>query len=226
MGAEVARAREAWSEALLERGILPFLQEALADPSPRGAIALDGNRDAVRLRGLTDLQEWLARQGIPHESWGAGGSKSVRHLWNEISSGESTLSENPPLRQVAVVSLNIQVGGKQLTEARQLMADGAVRERNSPPTEKMKPGETVTAAALRCVVEELRVDESAVAIAPEPASVAVEELESPSYPGLPSSYRLYTIAAQVRGLPLTSFTTEEAPSGSDATVTTHYWEWR
>ncbi|MGW7254559.1 hypothetical protein [Streptomyces sp. NPDC054834] len=30
--AEVTRAREAWHEALLERGILPFLQEALAAP--------------------------------------------------------------------------------------------------------------------------------------------------------------------------------------------------
>ncbi|MEV7795354.1 hypothetical protein [Streptomyces sp. NPDC087512] len=29
---EVARAREAWHEALLERGILPFLRDALADP--------------------------------------------------------------------------------------------------------------------------------------------------------------------------------------------------
>ncbi|MHA5048037.1 hypothetical protein [Streptomyces sp. SD15] len=30
--AEVARAREAWRKALLERGIMPFLREALADP--------------------------------------------------------------------------------------------------------------------------------------------------------------------------------------------------
>ncbi|MFK0218576.1 hypothetical protein ACIQWN_10360 [Streptomyces vinaceus] len=30
---EVARAREAWRRALLERGILPFLRDALADPS-------------------------------------------------------------------------------------------------------------------------------------------------------------------------------------------------
>ncbi|KOU32925.1 membrane protein [Streptomyces sp. WM6372] len=30
---EVARAREAWRHALLERGILPFLRDALADPS-------------------------------------------------------------------------------------------------------------------------------------------------------------------------------------------------
>ncbi|MEV0638068.1 hypothetical protein AB0I77_24625 [Streptomyces sp. NPDC050619] len=32
MSAEVTQAREAWHEALLERGLLPFLREALADP--------------------------------------------------------------------------------------------------------------------------------------------------------------------------------------------------
>ncbi|MFF4758772.1 hypothetical protein [Streptomyces sp. NPDC001292] len=32
LGEEVAQAREAWQEALLERGILPFLRDALADP--------------------------------------------------------------------------------------------------------------------------------------------------------------------------------------------------
>ncbi|CAK7287243.1 hypothetical protein [Streptomyces misionensis] len=31
---EVARAREAWQDALLERGILPFLREALGEPGP------------------------------------------------------------------------------------------------------------------------------------------------------------------------------------------------
>ncbi|WP_060903912.1 hypothetical protein [Streptomyces europaeiscabiei] len=31
---EVTRAREAWRETLLERGILPFLRDALADPAP------------------------------------------------------------------------------------------------------------------------------------------------------------------------------------------------
>ncbi|MET9381893.1 hypothetical protein ABZY09_12580 [Streptomyces sp. NPDC002928] len=34
---EVARAREAWREALLERGILPFLREALAQPGTTAA---------------------------------------------------------------------------------------------------------------------------------------------------------------------------------------------
>ncbi|CAM5708338.1 hypothetical protein [Streptomyces fumanus] len=35
---EVQRARDAWRKALLERGILPFLQDALADPDAAGAL--------------------------------------------------------------------------------------------------------------------------------------------------------------------------------------------
>jgi hypothetical protein len=35
---EVAEAREAWRDALLERGILPFLRDALAEPGTAGAL--------------------------------------------------------------------------------------------------------------------------------------------------------------------------------------------
>ncbi|ALV34719.1 hypothetical protein [Streptomyces sp. CdTB01] len=35
---EVARARDAWREALLERGVVPFLREALADPGTAAAL--------------------------------------------------------------------------------------------------------------------------------------------------------------------------------------------
>ncbi|MDR6977043.1 hypothetical protein J2X68_003737 [Streptomyces sp. 3330] len=38
---EVDQAREAWRDALLERGILPFLQEALADPGTAAALHAD-----------------------------------------------------------------------------------------------------------------------------------------------------------------------------------------
>ncbi|MEV5607093.1 hypothetical protein [Streptomyces sp. NPDC052225] len=40
----VAQAREVWGKALLERGILPFLREALADPPPSGGTPLGGGR--------------------------------------------------------------------------------------------------------------------------------------------------------------------------------------
>ncbi|MGY0025302.1 hypothetical protein [Streptomyces sp. cg35] len=39
---EVARAREAWGKALLERGILPFLRDALTDPPTGGSAPLGG----------------------------------------------------------------------------------------------------------------------------------------------------------------------------------------
>ncbi|MFD8301849.1 hypothetical protein ACFV29_05755 [Streptomyces sp. NPDC059690] len=38
LSGEVARAKDAWREALLERGILPFLREALADPGAAAAL--------------------------------------------------------------------------------------------------------------------------------------------------------------------------------------------
>ena len=38
LSGEVSRAREAWRTALLERGILPFLREALADPGTASAV--------------------------------------------------------------------------------------------------------------------------------------------------------------------------------------------
>lgn len=42
---EVTRAREAWCQALLERGIVPFLRDALADPgSPRAARVPSGDQ--------------------------------------------------------------------------------------------------------------------------------------------------------------------------------------
>ncbi|MFF1547252.1 hypothetical protein [Streptomyces sp. NPDC058291] len=43
---EVSRAKEAWREALLERGILPFLREALADPGTATALDTEPNPPA------------------------------------------------------------------------------------------------------------------------------------------------------------------------------------
>ncbi|MEV6962639.1 hypothetical protein AB0M97_26345 [Streptomyces sp. NPDC051207] len=54
LDAEVTRARDAWHEALLERGILPFLQEALADPgSP--ATALHGTASPAPVSRMPHL---------------------------------------------------------------------------------------------------------------------------------------------------------------------------
>ncbi|QYX82724.1 hypothetical protein [Streptomyces akebiae] len=59
---EVAGAREAWREALLERGILPFLRDALADP----ATAAAPHRTASR----------RTTSRIPHLGYGPGFSST------------------------------------------------------------------------------------------------------------------------------------------------------
>ncbi|MEW2401515.1 NUDIX domain-containing protein [Streptomyces sp. NPDC046862] len=183
-------------------------------------------RDPRSPGSLDELQDWLRSNGIPYESWGVGAVKSVRNLWDEITAGEAVLSGDPPLRRVSVVSVRVVVDGRQLTEVGQQMATGAVRKRNSPPTEKMKPGETATAAALRCLAEELGVRATDVVLDPRSLSVTVEKLASPSYPGLPGEYRLHTVHAQVSGLPETAFTTAESPGDGDPVISTHHWEWR
>lgn len=49
---EVVRAREAWSEALMERGVLPFLREALADPGEAHAARTPSSDPGSRMPQL------------------------------------------------------------------------------------------------------------------------------------------------------------------------------
>ncbi|MFJ3666684.1 NUDIX domain-containing protein [Streptomyces sp. NPDC090106] len=146
--------------------------------------------------------------------------KSVSDLLAEVRAGESTLLDGP-VRRVEVVSLRVRRGGLWLTEVRQVLRDGSERTRAAPPSEKRKPGETVAETAARCVREELGREATAV----DAASVSTREKHevSPSYPGLPSHYRLHTVDVEVPDLPDGAFSTEET---GDSAVVVHVWEWR
>lgn len=171
---------------------------------------------------LVQLREWLEGNGIAHESWGTDGTKSVRHLWDEIEAGETTLDSESPLRRVTVVTLRVRQGGKELVEIAQLMADGAWRPRNEAPAEKMKPGEEPSATARRCVTEELGVEGPGVVV----GAVSERRLRrdsSPSYPGLASEYVFHDVDVQVPGLSSSNFWTREA---GDGVVSGHLWAWR
>ncbi|NNN36238.1 NUDIX domain-containing protein [Streptomyces sp. S3(2020)] len=171
---------------------------------------------------LGQLREWLERSGIPHESWGTGGTKSVQHLWDEIEAGETVLDSEPPLRRVTVVTLRIRQGGKELVEIAQLMADGTWRPRDEAPAEKMKPGEEASATARRCVAEELGVEGPGVVV----GAVSERRLRrdsSPSYPGLASEYVFHDVDVRVPGLASGNFWTREA---GDGVVSAHLWAWR
>jgi len=67
---EVARARDAWREALLERGILPFLREALADP---GTAALHHTAPPAPTSRMPSLG--YDRPGFSSPDDGASGSR-------------------------------------------------------------------------------------------------------------------------------------------------------
>lgn len=174
---------------------------------------------------LQQLIEWLKTEGIDTTAWGQGDAKSVADLWQELQHGESTLQADPPLRRVQVVEVYVQEGDRLLIERAQHFADGRVRTRNRPPSEKMHPAEAPLEAAQRCLVEELMLAPSVIHFPPQPIPVRTVRDKSDSYPNLTSEYTFYTIFAHVNGLPTTSFTTPNAAHSDGDPIIAHQWEW-
>ncbi|WP_328748689.1 hypothetical protein OHT57_24850 [Streptomyces sp. NBC_00285] len=67
---EVARARDSWHDALLERGILPFLREALADP---GTVAMHHTAPPAPTSRMPNLG--YGRPGFSSPDEGASGAR-------------------------------------------------------------------------------------------------------------------------------------------------------
>jgi len=162
-----------------------------------------------------DLRAWLRGLGIDTSTW----VKSVRDLWKEYVNGETTFADGA--RLISVVRVVIRSGDRVLFEVGQELDGGERRTRNALPSEKMKPGESVRQAALRCVREELGVTVGAEAARPD-ETPTVEVVASPSYAGLPTRYTFYECEVDVPGLPDGPFPTRE---DGDA-VSVHHWEWR
>lgn len=174
---------------------------------------------------ITELKAWLTSHGIDTTDWGCGVAKSVENLWSEIVAGETELLEELPLRLVRVVRVMIGRDDKILVEAGQEFGDNQQRLRGFPPAEKVKPQETIQAAAFRCLREELQVEASRV----ELVSVSEPEQtshESPSYPGLPTRYLTYRVEVKVTGLPEGEFWTQESLHADGDPITNHHWRWQ
>ncbi len=174
---------------------------------------------------LHQLLEWLKTQGIDTTAWGQGDAKSVGDLWQELLHGESTLQADPPLRRVQVVEVYVRENDRLLIESAQHFADGRVRTRNRPPSEKMHPAEAPLEAAQRCLVEELAIDPAALSFPLQQIPMRTIRDESGSYPNLSTEYTFYTVFARVHGLPSTSFTTPNAAHSDGDPIIAHQWEW-
>ncbi len=175
---------------------------------------------------VADMQNWLNANGIDTSLWGEGNAKSIDHLWDEWVSGEIVFQERPLLRQVNVVQVLIRRGKQLLLEAEQELGDGQRRFRNQPPSEKMKPGESYTDAAKRCLQEEIGIRTENIIFLTETYEQIQRESDSLSYPGLRTRYTFHIIEMQVNGLPEEEFWRDNQAFGSGDPIRRHLWIWQ
>ncbi len=140
-----------------------------------------------------ELINLLQTNGIDPSRFGIGTTKSLDDLVKEIETGETKISQRV-VREVSVVTINVfaDVDGVRyrLVEVRQEFKDGRERTRTQLSTsiqEKKHPGETSKEAIDRGLKEEI-----GVARFTHLSGVLtfVEVLESPSFPGVLTIYRL------------------------------------
>ncbi len=148
------------------------------------------------------LESLLQQHQIPFHSWGQGESKTIKHLLDEITEGESVLEvrKGQLIKKVQGVGIDIFFHANglayKLVESRQIFAGGRVRTRNLSTSlgEKMKPEETPHFTARRALKEELGFDnvESLVPDGMEYSTDVRPPTVSDSFPGLVTQRTIYT----------------------------------
>jgi len=125
--------------------------------------------DPAALRDAEALRALLGAHGVATAAWGAGTSKSVEDLLEEIRQRETRLvllppppaGGGPPALLRLLTTLNVFVSaagapdGRVLCEECQTLPDGRQRRRGLPLSEKMIAGEGWRDALRRAVAEEL-----------------------------------------------------------------------
>lgn len=174
---------------------------------------------------ITELAAWLAEHEIDTAVWGQENSKTIANLWQEIQLGETRLQSNPPRRLVQVVEVIVQREDQMLIEAAQELADGRMRQRRLPPSEKFKPGEDAHQAALRCLQEEVAIPAEAVQILNISPAPRYNEQNSRSYPGLITRYAVFRVQTAVPNLPTIPFTIQNNAQTQHDPIRAHHWAW-
>jgi hypothetical protein len=144
---------------------------------------------------IDDLKKQLIDAGIDISVWGTGQAKTLEHLLKEIDSGETILitgATGELLRKVVVGNADVYYqspDGKRyrLKEARQVFKDGRERQRDlgAAVCEKIKVDEDPKDAMIRGIEEELGITGE---IALSETGTNIQQINSPSYPGLESVY--------------------------------------
>jgi hypothetical protein len=170
-----------------------------------------------------ELRNWLLQQGLDISCWSGMGKKTFEDLWAEVLIGDCTLTKGP-IRVVKFLSIEIRRKNLVLHEIKQQLRDGTTRERNQPPAEKIRPGESVKTALLRCLRDELGLHENSCRIVLRSEEPTFFEEDSRSYPGLKTHYLKFSADVFSASLPEEDFSTEEQ-AGCDSSVLRHWWSW-
>jgi hypothetical protein len=156
-----------------------------------GLLSIKGSEMAA----IKHLKVVLASADIPYETWCKSSTKTLQHLLDEITSGESVLvpdDKHVIKRQVSIVGIDVfyetPAGDRlKLEESKQVFKNGMARVRTLPcsVSEKMNESEKPHDAAVRGLREELSLNgEFSLSYDGQSFESAV----SPSYPGLQSEY--------------------------------------
>ncbi|MDE2001428.1 MAG: NUDIX domain-containing protein [Patescibacteria group bacterium] len=146
-----------------------------------------------------ELVQLLVAHHIPFETWGTGGAKTLKHLLHELESGEAVLKVQRGILTRIAEGATLKVFYRSgsdlycLREDRQVFVDGRVKQRtlmgDMSIGEKMRPGETAEAAAIRALEEELGITERLPLIA-RPDLVKGPS-PSISFPGIMTIYLMH-----------------------------------
>lgn len=148
---------------------------------------------------LSQAQLNLLRFSLPLGLYGKGKAKEFDDLLKEIESGDCQIlwEENKPIRVVEVISIEVfSHCGQELVEDRQQFKDGRIRRREMKGiSEKKLLDESPIEGAYRAMLEELNLKSRDFVLSF--AGEAEEKVESPSYPGLFSYYKIFRFRADI-----------------------------
>jgi len=190
--ANVRLGYEWWDASQIDaHGLLDMLSKASLAPSLSGHDAHD----------MSMLSKMLEEHGIDPSKFGSGNSKSLATLASEVRSGEARLmldaAEHKKLvRVVEVVVVRLRCSDKFLVET---AVDSTERGKYTTmrlPAKIRPPHENVKVCAER-VLESLGLSTATVQLDLDKRETCEEEIESPSYPGVQTSYRKVIVEGQI-----------------------------
>ena len=139
--------------------------------------------EKIEIHTIAELKECLQANDVDLSDWGKGNAKNLEQLFEEIISGECWLMANPLLRILPIVQVLIVANGKILIETAQELSDQRIRERNLPPSEKMKPDESWRFTTIRCVEEELGIKPDQIEFVTQSCTPIIRQRDFSILPG-------------------------------------------